>query len=68
MVSKKFKEAVKCYPKPQYQLAWKAEVHPVVLSQMITGYIKPRRGDERVIRIGEILGLTPSECFVGGSK
>lgn len=65
MISKKFIEAVKCYPKPQYQLAWKADVHPVVLSQIITGYIKPRDGDERVIRIGKLLELAPSECFGG---
>lgn len=68
MVSREFKEAVKRFSKPQYQLAWEAEVHPVVLSQIITGYIKPRYGDERVVRIGRLLGLEPSECFEGRSQ
>jgi hypothetical protein len=65
MVSEKFKEAVKRYPQQQYQLAWEARVHPVVLSQMITGYIRPQLGDERVIRVGKLLGLRPNECFLG---
>lgn len=64
MVSKKFIEAVKLDPRPQYKLAWEAKVNPVVLSQIITGYIKPGLGDERVIRIGKLLGLEPRDCFV----
>lgn len=68
MVSKKFIEAVRRYPRPQYKLAWEANTHPVVLSQIITGYIKPGDGDERVIRIGKLLGLEPTECFVGRSQ
>ena len=65
MVSKRFITAVKLDPRPQYKLAWEAKVNPVVLSQIITGYIKPGNSDERVIRIGKLLGLRPSECFVG---
>lgn len=69
MVSRRFREAVKLDPRPQYQIAWAAEIHPVTLSQIITGYIRPKIGDPRVIRIGELVGLKPEECFeVGRGK
>lgn len=63
MVNRKLIEAVKLHPMPQYKLAWQAGINPVVLSQIITGYIRPAKGDQRVIRIGEVLGFMPDECF-----
>jgi len=63
MISKKFKNAVKLDPRPQYKLAWMADVNPVVLSQIITGYMRPKHRDPRVIRIGKLLGLKEDECF-----
>jgi hypothetical protein len=63
MVSKKFKIAVKLDSRPQYRLAQLAKVNPTTLSQFLTGYVRPKRNDPRVLRIGEILGLTPDECF-----
>ena len=62
-ISRKFLTTVKLHPKAQYKLAWEAGVHPVVLSQIINGYIHPKVGDKRVIKIGELIGLTPDECF-----
>ena len=64
MVSRKFVEAVKGYPDTQYSLAWKAGLHPVTLTQIVIGYIRPGPGDKRVLRVAEILGLNPEECFV----
>lgn len=66
MVSKKFKQAIKLHSKRQYELAWAGEVNPVVLSQIVTGYIRPKPGDDRVVRVGKILGLKPEECFTDG--
>jgi len=63
MISDKFKIAVKLDPRPQYKLAWMADVNPTVLSQIITGYIRPKRKDPRVLRIGALVGLKESECF-----
>ena len=63
MISNKFREAVKLHPKPQYKLAWEAGINPTTLSQIVTGYIKPKVGDQRVIRVAELLGLKPSQCF-----
>ena len=63
MVSKKFKDGVKLDPRPQYKIAWQAGINPTTLSQIITGYIRPKIGDKRVIKVGEIVGLSPNECF-----
>jgi hypothetical protein len=63
MVSKKFRDSVKLDPQPQYKLAWQAGMNPTTLSQIITGYIRPKIGDPRVIKVGEIVGLSPNECF-----
>ena len=63
MVSKRFKEAVKLSSKRQYQLAWDAGVNPTTLSQIVTGYVRPKLGDKRVIRVGRLLGLPEEDCF-----
>ena len=63
MVSQKFKNAVKLDPRRQYVIAWEAGINPVVLSQIITGYVRPKYGDRRVIKIGKLLGLDADECF-----
>ena len=64
MVTKKFKDAVKLHSKKQYEIAWEAGMNPTTLSQIITGYVRPRFGDPRVIKVGELVGLKPEECFV----
>lgn len=63
MVSRKFVEAVKLDSRKQYEIAHLAGVHPVVLSQMINGYLRPKPGDLRVIRIGKVIGVSGDECF-----
>ena len=63
MISKRFKDAVKLDPRPQYELAWKAGINPTTLSQILIGYIRPKYGDVRVIRVGKLVGLKECECF-----
>jgi len=63
MISKKFRDAVKLDHRKQYMLAWEADVNPTTLSQILTGYIRPKYGDNRVLRVGELLGLRPEQCF-----
>ena len=63
MISKKFRDTVKLDSRRQYKLAWKAGINPTTLSQFVTGYVKPKYGDPRVLRVGKILGLRPEECF-----
>jgi DNA-binding transcriptional regulator YdaS (Cro superfamily) len=64
MVSKRFKEAVRAWRPKQYELAHRAGIHPVTLSQMVTGYIRPKFNDPRVLKVAKIIGLSPSECFL----
>jgi hypothetical protein len=63
MISKKFKIAVKLDSRRQYEIAWAADVNPTTLSQIMTGYVRPKAGDLRVIRVGKLLSLRPEEGF-----
>jgi len=63
MISEKFVSAVKQYSGTQYSLAWKAGIHPVTLTQIVTGYIRPLPGDKRVLKVAAILGIEPGECW-----
>jgi len=63
MISKKFKAALKLDPRPQYRLAWQAGINPITLSQIITGYIRVKQNDLRILKVGELLGLGKEECF-----
>lgn len=67
MVSRELIKAIKLHPTPQYKLAWQADINPVVLSQIITGYVRPAEGDQRVVRIGRVLGFTEKDCFEKGT-
>lgn len=63
MISKKWEQKVKLCPITQGKLAVTAGVNPSVLSRILNGATKVNNEDHRVIRIGQLLGLTPDECF-----
>ena len=63
MVSKQFKIAVKMAETPAWRIAFQAGVHPNVLSKIMSGAVRVKEGDERVIRVGKLLGLSERECF-----
>jgi hypothetical protein len=63
MISARFRAAVRAFPGRQWQLAHRANLHPTVLSKIMTGEQRVRFGDERVLRVREVLGLAASECF-----
>jgi hypothetical protein len=65
MVSREFKVAVKMADVPAWRIAYAAGVHPNVLSKIMSGAIRVKPGDARVVRVGGIIGLTPEECFEG---
>ena len=48
----------------QYVLAQRAGIHPTTLSQILRGSIAVEFGDERIVRLGALLGLSPRSCFV----
>jgi hypothetical protein len=68
-VSKKFIHAIKLDPRPQYKLAWEAGINPSTLSQIVTGYVRLRIADPRVIFVCEDLNNIVNsmnliiECF-----
>jgi transcriptional regulator with XRE-family HTH domain len=63
MVSQKLKNAVKTNLEPAYKIAQKANLSQSMMSQLLNGIVDVKPGDERVIRIGKVLGLDESECF-----
>lgn len=67
MVSKKFIRAVKLSSEPGYELAHKAGIHPSTLSKLINGIEQVRGEDQRVLRVGKVLGLSEEECFEGNT-
>ena len=63
MLSERLHQAIQAYPGRQWELAHKAAIHPTTLAKLKTGHERPRAGDERVIRLGAVLGLPPEDCF-----
>jgi transcriptional regulator with XRE-family HTH domain len=63
MVSEKLRAAIKLGNIQAYKVAHEAGIDPSTLSKLICGIIKVKHGDERVIKIGKVLGLPPDECF-----
>ena len=62
-LSRQFIERLKLGGRPQYRVAWDAGVNPTILSKIVTGIVRVDRHDSRVIAVGNVLGLTPEECF-----
>jgi transcriptional regulator with XRE-family HTH domain len=65
MVSREFIAAVKLSEIPAYRLAQRAGIDPVTLSKLMNGIVRPKVNDARIIAVGHLLGLKPSECFTG---
>lgn len=63
MISQKLKAAIKLSPVPAYKIAQEAGLDPSTLSKMICGIIRIKPGDNRIVRVGQILGVQPDECF-----
>ena len=66
MISREFKIAVKLSDIPAWKIARRAVVNPNVLSKIMTGAVRVKPGDPRVIAVGRVLGLKPSDCFEHG--
>ncbi len=63
MISQKLWNAARLSEKRHYRIAHEAGLHPSTLSKLLCGIELAKPGDPRVIRIGEVLGLRPEECF-----
>jgi hypothetical protein len=62
-VSQKLIVAIKLNPSPAYKIAWAAGINPTMLSKLINGIERPRPGDQRIVAVGKVLGISPEECF-----
>ena len=62
-LSRKLLIEIKLTDQPQYRIAQAAGIHPNLLSKLIHNAVPIQPGDERVIRVGEVLGLSPEEVF-----
>ncbi|MDG5466803.1 helix-turn-helix transcriptional regulator [Deltaproteobacteria bacterium IMCC39524] len=63
MISKKFRDTLRLHHNRHYVVAQQAGIHPSTLSKLLNGIENPSENDPRVIAIGEILELSPDECF-----
>ena len=62
-ISQKLFHAIKLNPIPAYKISMQAGIHPNTLSKILHNAIPIRKDDKRILRIGEILGLTSGELF-----
>jgi hypothetical protein len=62
-ISQRLREAVKLAPRPAYRIAQDANLHPTVLSKLITGAESVRVADPRVLRVAEVLGIPAAQAF-----
>jgi hypothetical protein len=63
MISKKFKIAVKLADIPAWKIALQAGVNSNVLSKIMSGALRVKPGDSRVLKVAQILKLSPGDCF-----
>ena len=63
-ISQTFIIRLKLHSEPAYRIAQMAGVNPTTLSKLINGAEPIRPADDRIVRVGRILGLEPNEVFV----
>ena len=63
-LSRCFLAELKLHPVPAYRIAQQAGINPSTLSKLIHGAEPLRPDDDRILRVGRILGLEPDEVFV----
>jgi len=67
-ISENFLIRLKLHQLPAYQIAQMAGVNPNWLSKAINGIETVKFNDPRIIAVGQVLSLPPSECFEGSVK
>ena len=50
-------------PLKQYQIAQVIGLHPCTISSLLRGIRPVYEGDERLIRIGTVVGIPAADCF-----
>ncbi len=67
-VSEQFLIRLKLHESPAYKIAQAAGINPNTLSRLINGIDPVRRGDERIVAVGRVLGVPPAQCFAEGGQ
>ncbi len=62
-LSRQFLIRLKLHELPAYKIAQRAGVNANTLSRLINGIDPVKAQDERIISVGQVIGLSPSECF-----
>ena len=62
-LSRQFLIRLKLHDLPAYKIAQRAGVNANTLSRLINGIDPVKPQDERIISVGQVIGLSPSECF-----
>jgi hypothetical protein len=62
-LSRRFIETLKLHDEPAYKVAWRAGLHPAILSKLIHGAERVRPNDARILAVGRQLGLAADDCF-----
>ncbi len=62
-ISQTFIIRLKLHSEPAYRIAQMAGVNPTTLSKLINGAEPVRLDDDRILRVGRILGLEPDQVF-----
>jgi len=63
MISERLKHAIRNAGRPQWQIARAVGMHPVTLSNLMTGSRDAGLGDPRIIALGRLVDVSPDECF-----
>ena len=62
-LSRQFLIRLKLHELPAYKIAQRAGVNANTLSRLINGIDPVKPQDERIISVGQVIGLSPSECI-----
>lgn len=62
-ISRQFLIRLKLHEQPAYKIARRAGVNANTLSRLINGIDPVKPQDDRIISVGQVIGLSPSECF-----
>jgi hypothetical protein len=61
--SREIIEAIRMSPLRAYKIAQAAHLHPSTLSKIICGIQVVKENDERVLRVGKVVGVPADKCF-----
>ncbi len=67
-VSEQFLIRLKLHESPAYKIAQAAGVNPNTLSRLINGIDPVKPGDQRIVAVGRVLGVSPAQCFARGGQ